>query len=37
VLQATAFPTYAKAPIGNIVYAGTPGKPALYQQVDAFP
>ncbi|WP_205326616.1 CshA/CshB family fibrillar adhesin-related protein [Glycomyces sp. YM15] len=35
VLQATAFPTYAKAPIGNTAYIGTPGKPALYQQVDA--
>ncbi|MFG3339347.1 CshA/CshB family fibrillar adhesin-related protein [Glycomyces sp. NPDC048151] len=33
-LKATAFPTYAKAPIGNTVYTGTPGKPALYQQVD---
>jgi hypothetical protein len=35
VLQATAFPTYSKAPIGNTTYTGTPGKPALYQQVNA--
>jgi hypothetical protein len=35
VLEPTAFPTYAKAPIGNTVYLDTPGKPALYQQVDA--
>lgn len=35
VLKPTAFPTYAKAPIGNTVYKDTPGKPALYQQVDA--
>jgi len=35
VLKPTAFPTYSKAPIGNTAYTGTPGKPALYQQVDA--
>lgn len=34
VLNETAFPTYNKAPIGNTAYTGTPGKPALYQQVD---
>ncbi|MDN3239021.1 CshA/CshB family fibrillar adhesin-related protein [Glycomyces tritici] len=35
VLKPTAFPTYGKAPIGNTVYRDTPGKPALYQQVNA--
>lgn len=35
VLEGTAFPTYDLAPIGNTAYTGTPGMPALYQQVDA--
>lgn len=34
VIEEVAFPTYGLAPIGNSAYVGTPGKPALYQQVD---
>jgi hypothetical protein len=30
-INAVAFPTWSGTPIGNAVYTGTPGKPALYQ------
>ncbi|MEV0585556.1 CshA/CshB family fibrillar adhesin-related protein [Nonomuraea sp. NPDC050310] len=34
-LSAVPFPTYAETPIGNTAYVGTPGSPALYQELGA--